>query len=230
MITKYNHSLLYVEDEEEIRSNYVNYLNRYFEKVYSSSDGESAYDIFLENNPEIIIVDINLPKMNGLELLEKIRETNHSIKAIILTAHADVDFLLKASELKLTKYLVKPITRNQLKESITLAINEIERFEIREKEIILLPENYIWNKITLELINNGRIVSLTKQETKILSLFLDNIDRVLSYDRIMLTVWDSYEFDKIDSIKTIVKNTRKKLPKDIISNIYGIGYKLTLKR
>ena len=93
------YSVLYIEDEKDIRANYVNYLDRHFEKVYEAADGEEGYEKYKKNRPDIMIVDINLPKLNGLELVRRIRENNHSTKVIMLTAHSETKSLLEATEL-----------------------------------------------------------------------------------------------------------------------------------
>ncbi|QKJ21814.1 response regulator transcription factor [Poseidonibacter lekithochrous] len=222
------YSILFVEDEELIRKNYVRYLKRYYETVYEASDGEQAYEIYKTKKPEILIVDINLPKMNGLELLSKIRESDHTTRAIVLTAHSDMNYLLKAAELKLTKYLIKPVDRIHLKEALHLVNMEIDKFEVKSKKIITFSNDFSWNYDYKELCFNNKIIEITPQEKKILELFFENTNKVLTYDSIILKVWNEYEFEKIDALKTTIKNLRKKLPEGLISNIYGLGYKLTI--
>ena len=100
---KYPYDLLYVEDENITRKNYVEYLEIYFQRVYQASNAEEAYRLYKSKRPSILILDINLPKQSGLELLRQIRESDHSVKAIMLTARSDVSSLMDATELKLTK-------------------------------------------------------------------------------------------------------------------------------
>ena len=224
--TKNSNSILFIEDEEATRKNYVTYLRRYFETVYEAEDGEEAYNLYLKHKPQILIVDINIPKMNGLELLRKIRETDHSVKSIIFTAHSTTDFLLQASELKLTKYLLKPVTRAELNEALDSVIKELNSFNIVSKNIFILQESYIWDYNEQKLLKNDIEVNLTIQESKILDLLFNNINTNLSYDDIIVHLWDNFEQDKINSVKTIIKNLRKKLPEDTIEDIYGFGYKI----
>ncbi len=224
--TKYSNPILFIEDEEATRKNYVNYLRRYFETVYEAEDGEEAYNLYIKHKPQILIIDINIPKMNGLDLLRKIRETDHSVKSIIFTAHSTTDFLLQASELKLTKYLLKPVTRAELNEALELVIKELNSFDIVSKNIFILQESFIWDYNEHKLLKNHIEVNLTLQESQILDLLFNNISTNLSYDDIILHLWDSFETDKINSVKTLIKNLRKKLPEDTIENIYGFGYKI----
>ena len=118
MENSYPYKILFVEDDQVIRENYVTYLKMFFSEVFEAEDGEKAYELYKLKKPDIMIIDINIPKLNGLDLLERIRENDYSTKAIMLTAHSDKSFLLKAVGLKLTRYLVKPVSRKDLKEAL----------------------------------------------------------------------------------------------------------------
>ncbi len=221
------YDILYVEDEDAIRENYVKFLEKYFKNIYQVSDGEKAYEIYKEKKPKIMLVDINIPKLNGIDLVKKIREHDYTTKIIMLTANADVDTLLKATELKLTKYLVKPIGREQLKEALHLVIQELSSFEIKSKKIIMLKDGYSWDIENIELRSDIKVLLLTNKEREILKLLFSNTNLVYTYDDIIENIW-GYDSDKIDALKTIIKNLRKKLPKDSIKNIFGVGYKINL--
>lgn len=219
------YNILFVEDEKEIRDNYVKYLQRHFSKVYEAVDGADGYKVYKEKQPEIMIVDINIPKLNGIELVKKIRENDQKTKVIMLTAYSDVKYLLEAAELKLVKYLIKPISREELKEALDLAINEFAKFDIVAKDVLHLEDGYTWD-CKAELMKYGNTeVSLTNKEKQIMSLLLSNPNNVFTYDDIIMHVWEDYEDDKLSPLKTIVKNIRKKLPKNTIKNVFGVGYK-----
>ena len=223
---KKNYTILFVEDEEEIRKNYVHFLANYFLHIYEASDGEKAYEIYKNKKPDILIIDINIPKLNGLDLLKKIREKDHSAKAIVLTAHSDVEYLLKATELKLTKYLVKPISRGELKEALHVAVEELENYDIKANKFLILKENYKWNCFSCQLTCGYTDVILTKKEQKVLEILFQNRGKLLTYDFIITEVWDESESLKLDSLKTIIKQLRAKLPKNSIENIFGQGYQI----
>jgi len=220
------YSVLFIEDEKAIRDNYVSYLKKHFKNVYEAEDGESAFSIYQSKRPELLIVDINIPKLNGLDLLRKIRETDRETKAIMLTAHADVKYLLEATELNLSKYLVKPITRKELKDALSCAIDDINNFTITANKRINVKENYFWNNETRELHNGNSLVSLTKTELEIFSFLVLNANRVTTYEECIWKIWGEYNDYKTDAFKTLIKNLRKKLPPNTIENVFGIGYKL----
>ena len=225
-IDKQPYSILFVEDEDDTRKNYVKHLKRDFKNVYEARDGEQALKIYKEKKPDILIIDINLPKLSGIELLQIIREKDHTTKALMLTAHATTEFLLKASELKLTKYLTKPITRDELNEALNLTIKELCKFNITCKEILILKENYSWDYKQKKLLKDNIEVNLTTQEIKILDILFHNLNLNLSYETIIIYVWKTFEKCKIYSLKTAIKKLRKKLPADTLLNVYGFGYKI----
>ncbi len=222
----YPYKILFVEDEQAIRENYVTYLKMLFSEVYEAENGEKAYELYKLKKPDIMIIDINIPKLNGLDLLEKIRENDYSTKAIILTAYTDKSFLLKAAELKLTKYLVKPVTRKDLKEAIDLTINELLRFNVIAIQKIDLSDEYSWNFQLRELKHHNRIVELTNKEKILLGLLFSHKNRVFKYDEISEYVWGYDDSITLNGLKNIVKRLRKKLPEDTILNIFNEGYKI----
>lgn len=219
------YDVLFVEDEVAMRANYVQYLQRFFRNVYEAGDGEEAYKIYQEKKPQILFVDINLPKLNGIDLMRKIREHDHSSKAIMLTAYSDAHYLLEATELKLSKYLIKPISRKELNESLDLVLRELEEFTTLAKVYMPLKENFYWDKEEKELLSGTNIVSLTQKEREFITLLFSKPNKIFSYEVIIMDLWGDNEESRMDALKTILKNLRKKLPEDTIKNIFGIGYK-----
>jgi len=222
--TPYN--ILFIEDEVTIRENYVRFLKRYFDNVYEAGDGEEALQIYKTKKIDIMIVDINLPKLSGIDFLKIVREDNHTVRAIMLTANSDVDTLLSAIDLKLSQYLVKPITRDELKTALNKAISEINKFSTNNKHLFNLSSSLVWDYDNNELSLDSVAIALTHKETKVLSLLCSNPNKTFSYDDIIFSVWYEDEDNKIDALKTIIKNLRKKLPEDTIKNVFGIGYKV----
>jgi len=223
-----NYTILFVEDEIEIRHNFVLYLKHFFKAVYEASNGNEAYSIYKDKKPDIMIIDINLPSMNGLELLSKIRQKDHTTRALILTAHAHSEYLMKATELKLTKYLLKPISRDEIKEALELTIKELQYFTTISNNITPLKEHYSWNHKKQELYKDDTPITITPTERKILRLLFDHINQTLNYNDIIIDVWDDYEEDKRNALKNAIRKLRTKLPNDTIENIYGEGFRLSI--
>lgn len=114
-----NLNLLYVEDDEEIIEDINFFLKRHFNEITIAKDGEKALELFEEKNPHIIILDINIPKINGLKVAAKIREVNKNIPIIFLTAYSDKENLLQAINLHAFSYLIKPFKVDELINAIT---------------------------------------------------------------------------------------------------------------
>ena len=227
MNEKKKFSVLYAEDEQPIREKYSQFLKRFCTNVYEAKDGEEAFKIYKEKRPDIMIVDINMPKMNGLDLVAKIRENDHTTKVIMLTAHSDTEYLLNATNLKLTKYLIKPVNREDLTNALNLAIDELAKFEIYSKNITYLKNNLYWDNSAQELYSNDEMISLTKNEKLLTATLLSKLDTSFSYDEIIYKLWPNDFNDKLPALKTLVKGLRKKLPDGILENIRSMGYKIT---
>ena len=226
MLNSNNYSVLYVEDELEIRTRYSLYLQRFFKNVYEASDGESAYQIYKEKRPDILVIDVNLPGMSGLELLRKIREQDHNTKAIMLTAHAEAKYLLDSIELKLTKYLIKPISREALQDALEMAIKELLKFNSYSKKMLQIEGDYYWDCVAKELHHDGLFITLTKNETELFSILALRPNQTLLYDDICYALWPNDINDKQSALKTLIKGLRKKIPEMAIENIRSAGYKL----
>lgn len=117
--------LLYVEDEDAIVKVMQRLLEDNVQELYIAKDGLTALELYEKNKPDIILADINIPKLNGLDLISKIREKDEDVKVILLTAYSDKEFLEKAADLKLIKYLIKPIVGKELFEALNQAIEDI---------------------------------------------------------------------------------------------------------
>jgi len=218
-----NHSILYVEDEPEIQKNIKEYLESYFGTVYVAADGKEALALYEAHHPDALLLDINLPFLSGLEVAQHIRKKDQTVKIVMLTAHTEKEKLLTATELKLTKYLIKPIAPKLFKETMELLASELR---LNPSRFINLASNCIWNK-TQEVLRIDDIpVSLTEKEHKLLKLLLEKKGIAVSNEDIMLAVWEDAFDNKIsgDSVKNQISHLRKKLPNVSIDTIYGKGY------
>jgi diguanylate cyclase (GGDEF)-like protein len=139
-------NILYVEDQEEIRTFTANILNSFVHKLIICNNGEDGLEAFKENlDIDLVITDINMPKMNGLEMIKRINAINPSIPSITTTAHTDPSFYKKSIDLGITSYCLKPLDLYELIKNITkciehkFLINELSNNQIdfNNKELIL---------------------------------------------------------------------------------------------
>ena len=226
MLKKYykNIKILYVEDDEIARENGIEYLENYFELIYDASDAIKALQLYEKYKPDIIITDIQMPKLNGLEFVKRIRQKDKKTQVIIITAFSDKDYLLKAIELGLVKYLVKPVREKEFEEALFLCINALEK---DETNIIQLDEITFFDTFNKNLISSNEMVKLRAKELNFLELLIKNKNRYVSYEEIENYVCNDSVMTK-DALKTLVKNIKTKIPKDLILNLTNSGYKIAI--
>lgn len=219
------HSILYVEDEPAIQSSIAEYLGNYFGEIHLASNGHTALELFGIHQPDVLLLDINLPDMDGLTVAEDVRKRNSTSQIIMLTAHTEKEKLLRATELKLTKYLTKPVAPKVFRDALEALAKELMK---NPSEFVRLGQGLVWNQADATLLNEKGIVSLAEKPLRLLKLFIDNKGKTVSYNRITSAVWeDTYEKDiSLDSIKNQVSQLRKFLPPDSIASVYGEGYML----
>lgn len=226
MISLNSYTILYAEDESIIRINITQQLSRYFKKVYTVKDGEEALAMYKQVNPDVLMLDINMPKLSGLEVAQKIRQTDKNIPIIIMTAYTQKVILLDAIELNLCKYLVKPVSKAKLKEGLRRLE---ETLLLRKDDIIMLSNAYSWNKQTKKLYKEHELIKLPHREHLLLTLMMDNFQKNVSIEDISAIVWEDKFMDEIsiNTIKKLVSSLRKKLPENCLKSVYNSGYVLT---
>lgn len=223
-----SYSILYAEDDKMVRANYVIYLESYFDKIYQADNGKDALIIYKDRKPDVILLDINMPEMNGIDTIKKIREVDDTTPIIILSAHSDKEFLFDAIKLNLVDYLVKPINRNEFKSIIEKTLENLNSKVSKEEEsVVSLVKSCYWDKEKRLFFHRNKIVDLTKNERILFELLLDCKNEIVNPITISTYVWDNDSQVNDASIRNLVKRLRKKLPIDIIQSIYGNGYILS---
>lgn len=216
-------TLLYVEDEDSIRHNAVEYLSRIFGTVLEAEDAFKALEVYHDKHPDIIITDINMPKMNGLEMARSIRKDDKQTPIIIATAHTQKEYLLQAIELQLVKYIIKPITSNKLKEALNLAYEHLS-----ESNIIMIDSDTLYDTLNKILLIKNSPIKLTKNEMLLLDLLAKNHQRAITYQEIENLIWSESGMS-IDALRSLVRGLRQKMQGDFIENISRIGYRCKIK-
>ena len=137
-----NFSILYVEDEKEIQEKIAKFLHKIFPHVDVANNGEEGLEKYLENSYDIVITDILMPKMDGLEFIRHIREKNKKQEIIVISANTDSENLTKSIQLEVTGYIIKPInidrTMNVLEQSVDklTAFRENEMYKIKLESMV----------------------------------------------------------------------------------------------
>lgn len=216
------YSVLYIEDEDGIRNNISEILNELFYSVVTSNNTSDALIKYKDSKPDLIITDIQLKGKTGIDFIKEIRKSDSKTRVIITSAFTDLDYMLDAAELHLVKYIVKPITNDKLFEALEAFLNSYEK-----SKIFNLCDDYIYDSVNLTIKNEKEEFVLTKKEAMFLNLLV-NKNRLISYEELETKIWDEDSVMTPNAMRLFIKNFRKKLPKDILKNVQGMGYKLEL--
>ena len=211
-------SVLYVEDEDGIRNNIEEILKHLFKEVSTAKSASDAYKKYIQNKPDLIITDIKMGNETGIDLIKKIRETDSKTRVIVTSAHTDLDYLLEATQLHLVKYIVKPITNDNLMEALESFIKSYD-----DNKIYNLNENWVFNSSKSVVSNGSEDFILTKKEAIFLKLLITK-NRVISYEELENAICDDDSILTSNAMRLFIKNLRKKLPENFLKNMQGIGY------
>ena len=168
-----------------------------------------------------------MPIINGLQMVKAIRRKDKKIPIIIVTAFMDTEYLLEAIELRLVKYILKPMTNHKLDIALALAHECLE--EENDTCIVQLSSNTYYDKLNRTLMIDNKIIELTHNELMLFSLLLKHSNNVVSYSEIKNKIWN-YEENYRDSLRSLVRSLRHKLDGIIIKNISGVGYRIILEK
>ena len=217
-------NLLVVEDDKMIREGICEFLSEFGYKTYQAEDGKQAISIFENNEINLAILDIQLPYINGLEVLKKIRETS-DIPAIMLTAFSDEEYKINAFTSLADGYIEKPFSLPVLKVRIE---SLIKKYYGNNETFIYKNTEVNFTSYTAKI--NGEKVDINAKELEILKYMIENEGQALTRMQIIDSVWketDEIPFDRV--IDVYIKELRKKLQLDCIVTIRNVGYKLERK-
>lgn len=184
-------------------------------------DGRECLNILEKQSVDLILLDIMLPQINGLEVLRKIR-TKSSIPIILVTARGETLDKVNGLNSGADDYIAKPFKIEEL----LARINAVLRRTINTQDNILYNGSIEMHIDKMKVLFNSQEVTLSKNEFFLLKFFLQNIDKVLSRNHIIENVWGKNIYIEENSVDVYVTHLRKYFSKDIITSIRGIGYKM----
>jgi len=228
-------SLLLVEDYEPLRNDMAEMLDDLFKTVTVASNGSEALSLYQEHYVthtkgfDLIITDIQMPVMNGVELSEALLEIKIDQQIIVLSAHTDTDYLLRLINLGIAQFITKPIDHKKLIDTLCHVSKKIHCIdkELQKTLMINLSKNYIWDKEKLLLKQGNNTVDLTRHELLVMQLLVQKSEQICTNDEIMQDFYNNGIDISENSIRNLIFKLRKKLPDGVISSIYGMGYKFT---
>ena len=213
------YTILYVEDDEEVRKHISEFLRRYCKKVYDANSAEEGLELYKKYQPHILLLDINLGKMSGVELAKIVRQQDEKTRILISTAYTNKEFMIEAIELDLTRYLVKPMTSEDLVKALEKCWQELEG-----NKLVELGEKCFYKPEKALLIHDEAQTVLRHKEVELLEFFLAHEEELLRYELLEQEVWTEEVMTR-DAIRSQIRNLRKKLKVNLIKNISGLGYK-----
>ena len=215
--------ILVVEDEKDIQNIIKAFLENAEYKVETADDGLDAINLIQNNNYDLILLDIMLPKVDGFTICEMIRK-NSNVPIIILTALTDEESQLKGFDKLADDYITKPFSMPVLLKHIEAIFRRTNNSN--ENTSILKYKNITLNTENCEVYVDNQKVTLTFREYEILKLFLENQGKVFTRDNILNSIWNYDYFGDDKIVNTHIKNIRKKLGYEYIETVRGVGYKI----
>lgn len=214
--------ILLVEDDETLSELISEYLSEQGYDVTVRADAKAALDTAYEQNFDILILDVKLPKGDGFSLLRELRRLGDDTPAIFTTSLNALQDLEIGYKSGCDDYLKKPYELKELLLRIQILIKR--KFSHVNDEFIELNDGYKFYPSSKTLRQNGQIVSLSNKESELLALFLENKNALLSKEAIFEKIWNYGEEPSELSLRVYVKNLRRVLGKDAIVNRRGDGY------
>jgi DNA-binding response OmpR family regulator len=218
---------LYIEDEIEVLENISKVFNNYFEKTYIVDNAERGYEILLKYKIDILLVDIELPKMNGIELIQKIREKNKTIQIIVVSAYTKTHYFVECINYKVDAYIIKPFTFIKIQE-VLKKLNDEFLSHYTLSNLLCLDDNFTFNSKSSQLLYNNTIINLTKKERTLLLFFLEHKNHLVSIADIEYQLWPEKESSP-SRRRSLISRLRQKLNQNFIETYPSEGYIFRIK-
>lgn len=217
-------NILIAEDEERLRKIVVKYLASEGFRVLEAEDGVKALEIFNSYDIDLLILDVMMPKLDGWNVLKKVREDS-AVPVIMLTARDSEEDTLFGFRLGTDDYVTKPFRTGELVARVKALLNRAGKLN---REEVVISGGIAVNPLARLVSVGGTEVELTPKEYDLLLYFLNNQKQALSRDQILNRIW-GYAYDGEDrTVDTVVKRLRQKLGSEgeRIKTIRGMGYRL----
>ncbi|ECU5038497.1 response regulator transcription factor, partial [Campylobacter jejuni] len=206
--------ILVVEDEVKARESMINILSERFSKVIGAQNGDEGLKKFKKFKPDLVITDIAMPIMDGLDMAREIKEISDDVPIVVLSAYSEKERLLRSIDIGIDKYLIKPVDIEELFKVLDYLIGE----KIEANMLVKISEEYQFNKTKRTLIYSGGEIVLTKKELAFISLLLKQPGALVLHEDIKKNVWIG-EHVSDTAVRTFIKRVRDKVGEDFIKNV-----------
>ncbi|MDP3266431.1 MAG: response regulator transcription factor [Sulfuricurvum sp.] len=211
--------VLLLEDEYMLRVSITEFLEDIGFEVMGFSNGDQAFDAMYETQFDLYLLDVNVPGMNGFDLLRTLRKEGNKIPAIFLTSMVNVDNLQEGYKSGCCDYIRKPFDLTELQLRIMHALKD---YYHNGDNLLDFGEGLVYDTEKFILSHSGNDITLSKTEKEILGVLLKHQNQIVSVSMFQDEIWGEY----VDpaNIRVQINNLRKKLPIEIIQNRRGLGY------
>ncbi len=217
--------VLLLEDELMLQSAIAEYLESCGYSVEVYEDGNEAFEHIKPHRYDLFIFDINVPSIDGLNLLQKLQNDKIFVPTIFISAITQIEQITKAYELGCFDYLKKPFHLQEL----TLHIDRLmKRGDLCSKNHVRISNMYTYEISKKRVYFDGTEQTLTNRQNEIMHLLVSNIDKIVDFDMLRYCVWDRDEIDNA-TIRAEMHRVRISLKEDIIDGIKGVGYRIKSK-
>jgi len=218
--------LLLLEDDTNLSETVCEFLESKGYEITPIYDGEAAETLIYEHHFDLFLLDVNVPLLNGFELLKNVRKEGNTTPAIFLTSLNAIEDLEQGYESGCDDYLRKPFALKELLFRIETILKR-EFFHATSPKI-QIDESIAYDSLSNQLFINHVALQLQNKEAKLLKLFLQKKNEIISHEMIMTHLWEYDEQGSDETLRTYIKNLRKIMGKDRIVSIKKLGYKFTL--
>lgn len=217
-------TILLVEDENRVRESMGEIFANEFKKVVTAGNGDEGLKKFKKFSPDIVVTDIAMPIMDGLDMSKEIKEISQTTPIVVLSAFSEKERLLKAIDVGIDKYLMKPIDMDEL----FTVLENIAKSKIESANLVDIGDGYFFNQTKRVLVKDDVEIALTKKELAFISLLVKRLGTLVLIEEIKNVVWVGEKVSEA-AIRTFVKRVRDKVGAEFIKNIPGLGYKIDLR-
>jgi len=217
-----NSSILLVDDNKELRIKIKRLLQLYTKNIYEASNGRNAYELYVKNNPSIIITDIDMPIVNGIDLIKKIRQYNTKTPILVISAYTEKEYLMQAIPLLLVDYILKPIKHLDIMNGLKKATKELAKSILLGH--IILTKSHTYDAKKKCILYKNTEIDLTNKEILLIELLILHRGTVVTKEMFEKEMYIYKEMSE-SALKNVVFKLRKKIGKDLIkteSNGYSI--------
>lgn len=220
----YNLNIFLLEDDALLGSSLEDFLESYGHKITWLQDGQLAYETCYENTFDLLILDINVPSLDGISLLQNLRLHHVQTPTIFISSFKDIDKIKEAFRQGCDDYLKKPFELDEL----VLRIDTIIKRIGHNSNILTFEDGYTFNLATKQIFQNQTELSLAQKVIDLFYLLVKNKNQVVTKEMIIRTIWSLDEEYSEGSLRVYITRLKRIVGNDNLMNIKGIGYKLII--